>query len=648
MLTPCTRAVVTAWLTRLARLAWMPLVLLAVSCETLAPVLQLILSQPEVHFRALRGSTTTLSQTIAVQNGGDGRLGPVSCPAAPAAWLTCDVTGGNSVKFTANPTGLTTSPAVAAVQLTAPGVPNAPATVTVDLIIEQPVLTVSAGSVSLTATEGSATTTPATATVTVTNTGAGALADLGPLSCAAAPADARVVCTVDPATGALAIRVDPAGLTPGTYVFPVQVSAPNNSTTQTVTVSLVVSGLPRIVLSQRAVSFSAIRGGLALQTQTVTVSNSGSGSLGTVSCPSAPATWLTCSVSGSAVTLSGNPAGLTASPTAVTVNVSASGAVNSPQQITASFAIEQPVLSVSQSAVSFTATEGSTTTTPTSAPVTVTNTGAGNLANLGTITCSVVTAGAPLACSVIQVSGTVQLSVDPSSLTAGTHVFLAQVAAPHSSVNRVITVTVVVGAQPRLVLSPQVLVFTAIRGSTTLMAQNVTASNGGGGMLGALDCPPNPAPWLSCTPGTTVVTFVANPSGLTVSPTPVAVNVDAAGAANTPQTVTVNLIIEQPVLTLSASNVSFTVTAPSTTAQVANVTVTNSGTGGLAALGAIACAKSPAAAPVTCVVNPISGVATITVDPTGLTPEVYVYTVTVSAPNMSNAPQTVTIVLRVN
>ena len=75
--------------------------------DSLDPGIEIVLSQPSVDLRAIRGTTTPIAKTISVSNSGDGRLGPVSCPANPAPWLTCSVSAGNLVTLTATPTGLT-------------------------------------------------------------------------------------------------------------------------------------------------------------------------------------------------------------------------------------------------------------------------------------------------------------------------------------------------------------------------------------------------------------------------------------------------------------------------------------------------------------------------------------------------------------
>ncbi len=630
---------------QVAHVASVTLAFSLLACDdSLAPGIEIVLSEPTVDFRAVRGSASTEAKTIAVSNSGDGRLGPVSCPASPANWLTCSVANGNTVTLTANPSGLTASPATVSVPITAAGAPDRPRSVAVNLIIDQPVLTLSAVSVSFTASDGSTETTPTSATIEVTNTGAGTLASLGTISCVPTPANTRVSCNVDQTSGVLTFTVNPAGLAAGTHIFPVVVSAPNDNVAKTVSLTLAMTALPRISLSQGSLLFQMLRGGAAPGAQSITVSNGGGGSIGTVSCPANPATWLTCAVSNNAtVTFTVNPTNLSANPPSVSVPISATGATNSPQNVNVSFNIRQPVLSVDLPNVAFTTQAGGTTTTPASAKVVVTNTGEGTLADLGTITCTP-PAQSPVTCVVAQTAGELTFTVNPTGIV-GTRIFPVTVSAPNSNVARIVTVTL--SSATGIGLSPSEVTFQAIRGSTTNTVRKVKVTNTGAGTLGTISCPANPATWLTCAVvNVDTLYLTAKPAGLTASPADVQVPVSATGAFDSPQNVTVSFTILQPVLSLSATVLSPTVTAGGTAGPLF-VNVTNTGAGTLANLGTIAC--TPSAARVGCVVNQATGALSITVNSAAapaLAPGQHVFTIAVAASN-SNAPQVVAIVLTV-
>jgi hypothetical protein len=623
----------------------------AVACsDSLEPGIEIVLSQPSVDLRAIRGTTTPITKTITVSNSGDGRLGPVSCPANPAPWLACSVSSGNIVTLTATPTGLGSSPASVSVPFTAPGAGD-PQTVSVSLIIDQPVLTLSASTANFIASEGAAGTTPGSATITVTNTGAGTLANLGTITCAPTPANARVGCVVNQSAGTLVLTVDPAGLAPGTYVFPVSVSSPNDNVTKTIAVTLANSAIPKLVLSQGALLFQMLRGGPNPVAQTISVTNGGGGNLGTVTCPAAPATWLSCAVGGGGTTLtfSVNPTGLTTNPTPVSVPVTATGASNSPQSVLVTFNLRQPVLSVSTLNADFVSNPALTATTPAAVVVTVTNSGEGTLSSLGAISCTP-PVNSPVTCVVDQADGELTLTVDPAGITS-TKIYQVVVSAPNSNVTRTITVTLTTG--PTIGLSPKDLNFQAIRGTTAPIVKKVKVSNTGSGTLGTVTCPTNPAAWLTCAPGTTADTlvFTAVPTGLTQSPPDVAVPVSAIGAFNSPENVMVSLTILQPILSLSASTETFTVTAGGAPVSKNAITASNTGAGTRANLGTISCGIAPDVH-VGCSVNQTNGQITLTVSPNTapafVAGETHVFTVTIGATNMGNSvAPTITLVVTV-
>jgi hypothetical protein len=604
-------------------------------CETiLDPELGIVLPQRFVEFRAVRGSATPVSQSIEISNTGGGRLGAVTCPANPATWLTCNVTGGNLVTLTATPAGLTQSPPAATLELTAPGA-SAPASLLVELRIEQPTLALSAGTLPFTATEGGTVASPNQATLTVTNSGAGALADLGVISCVPTPASARVSCQVNQGSGGLAISVDPTGLAPGVYVFPVVVSAPNAAANATFTISLTVGALPRIALSQRSLHFQTVRGSTTQLTQTVTVTNSGGGTLGALSC-SSPVTWLTCSVNGTTLTFAANPSGLTASPLPAIVNVSAVGGANNPQTVSVTMALEQPSLAVTPATVTFTGAIGSVDVTPASATVQITNAGAGSFVNLGNIVCS--PPSGPVRCAVV--GSQLELTLDPDDLEPGVHTYAVAVGAQHSNTGATVAVTVNVTPGPQIALAQNNVHFTAVRGSTAPISQSISVLNVGGGTLGVVDCPDFPAAWLTCVADASTVTLTANPTGLVANPQPVVVlvtatllNVGDQGTA----TVTVSMSLDQPVLAVTPTSLQMA-GAANASAQVSNI-----GAGVFTNLGVISC-TSPAN--VTCTPDQGTGQLQISTAVGNLAPGTYVRVVDVTAQYASNS-QTVTIVLTI-
>lgn len=605
--------------------------------EVMAPNPQLALSEASVEFRAIRGAPGTLSHTIGVQNAGGGRLGPVTCPEAPAAWLSCSVTNGSVVTLTANPAGFATDPPAVTLALAAPG---GTAQVEVRLVIDAPVLAVSPGSLAFTSAEGQTAVTPASATVSVTNSGAGTLANLGSIQCTPTQTTSNVTCTVDQGAGQLTVTANATGLPPGNQIFTLRVSSEHSTVEQNIPVTISVAAAPRIGLSQELVQFQAVRGGPAPAAQTVTVSNIGGGTLGALACPANPAAWLTCAVSiDNTITLTANQTGLTQDPAAVQVPISVGGAINSPRNLEVRLRLQQPVLALSRSSVSFTATPGSTVTAPTSDTITAVNSGAGAAADLGTLACETPEAS-PVSCSISQTTRIIEVTVNPTGLARGRHVFPVEITAANSDVSRTLNVRLHVDNPPTLVLTPSVRHFTAIRGSVGVISQTVAITNGGTGSLGAVSCPVEPVSWLTCmVTDSTFVTLTADPTGLTASPASAIVPVSATGDTGSPRNIDVSFTIQQPILALSGNTVDFTA-APTSVVIAAS----NSGAGTLENLGGIDCTV---AGPASCAVDQATGALTFTYDPTGLAAGTYVRIATVSAPHAGNESQTVTLVLTV-
>jgi hypothetical protein len=392
---------------------------------------------------------------------------------------------------------------------------------------------------------------------------------------------------------------------------------------------------PRIDIlpSQGRVELHAVRGSLAPVEQTITVTNTGGGRLGPVSCAAEPAPWLGCEVSdGNQVRLVADPIGLTSSPEPVSVELTAPGATAT---VLVALVLGQPVLTVAPATLEFTAAESASGTTPGSATATVTNTGAGTLASLGGLTCTRGVGAGHVACAVDAVAGILTVTVDPSGVAPGTHVYPLTVAAQHSDATQSLTVTLAKAASPRIGLSRQSLHFEAIRGAETPLVGTVTVSNTGGGQLSGLSCPAAPAAWLTCAVSGSTLTFTARPAGLTETPTTVAVPVSATNALNSPQAVNVSFAIGQPVLTLNRTALSFTAIQDSTATPAQDtVRARNTGAGGLADLGTIACAV-PVGAPLSCTIAAETGILTVVPDPEGLSQGVYQYPLRVSAAHSS-------------
>jgi hypothetical protein len=187
-----------------------------------------------------------------------------------------------------------------------------------------PAIGASPTSLSFAATQGGAN--PATQTVSISNTGGGTLSWTA--------SDNAAWLTLSPASGtgngAVTVTVSTGSLTAGTYSAMVAVVA-TGAPTITVPVTFTVSTAPvppAIGASPTSLSFGATQGGANPATQTVTISNTGGGTLSWTA--SDNAAWLTLSpASGTgngAVTVTVSTGSLTAGTYSATVAMNAAGA----------------------------------------------------------------------------------------------------------------------------------------------------------------------------------------------------------------------------------------------------------------------------------------------------------------------------------
>src|SRR5206468_679529 len=226
------------------------------------------------------------------------------------------------------------------------------------------------------------------------------------------------------APGTLTASVNLASLTAGTYNATITTTATGaTNSPQTLPVTLTVAAAPPTIgLSPSSLSFTGVQGGTNPSVQTVSMTNTGGGTLSWS--VSDNATWLTLSpASGSApgsATATGNTSGLTAGPYNGTITVTATGATNTPQTVpvtlTVTAAPVPPTIGLSPVSFTFTGVQGALN--PANQTLSLTNTGGGTLSwsvsdNAAWLTVSP-TSGST-------VPGTVTMSVSTTGLTAGTY-----------------------------------------------------------------------------------------------------------------------------------------------------------------------------------------------------------------------------------
>ena len=537
-----------------------------------------------------------------------------------------------------------------------------------------PLIAVSSSSVAFAATVGGSS--PTSQVLAITNTGGGALTGLsaGPIGYGAGQPTGwlglGLNSTTAPAT--LTLNVNTGALAAGTYTATVPVTATIASNSpQTVTVTFTVSARPAIALSSSTVAF-VVTGGSNPPTQTVTIANSGDGTLsGLVAGPvgygaGQPTGWLDVGLSGTTapatLSMSVTTGALVPGAYTATIPVAATGASNSPRIVTVTLTVSaQPAIALSSSSVAFAATPGGGN--PPAQSVTITNGGGGTLSGLvaGPVGYG---AGQPTGWLDVGLSGTtapatLSMSVTTGALVPGAYTATIPVAATGASNSpRIVTVTLTVSAQPAIALSSSSVSFAATVGGGNPPAQSVIITNGGGGTLNGLAAGPvgygagQPAGWLglglSGTSAPATLTLSVTTGALVAGTYTATVPVSATGASNSPRIVTISLTVSaQPTIALSSSSAAFAATAGGGNPASQSVTITNVGAGTLSGLGAgpIAYGVGQLTGWLGIGLNSTTAPATLTLTVTNgaLVPSTYTAVVPVTASGASNSPQTLTV-----
>ncbi|HTA47574.1 MAG TPA: IPT/TIG domain-containing protein [Bryobacteraceae bacterium] len=199
-------------------------------------------------------------------------------------------------------------------------------------------------------------TAPAAQTIQIANTGTGTLAWTATATVASGGSWLSVTPTSGAAGGSASVSVSIDGLNAGTYNGTVQIASPGASNTpQTVAVTLIITGAPpALSVTPQTLSFQYTVGGATPDPQSVSITNTGGGTLSWTA--SASDFWLgASSASGSGpatLSISVNPANLAAGTYTGTVQINASGAAGSPASVSVTLVVQgtQPAGSVTGAA----------------------------------------------------------------------------------------------------------------------------------------------------------------------------------------------------------------------------------------------------------------------------------------------------------
>jgi uncharacterized protein (TIGR03437 family) len=305
---------------------------------------------------------------------------------------------------------------------------------------------------------------------------------------------------------------------------------------------------PVLSLNFTSLQFAYTAGGNVPAAQPFTITNSGVGTLTWTAAVSSTAAWLNIdSTSGTApstVNASINPASLSVGTYQGSITITAAGASNTSATVSVTLVVTagSAALSVSPAALSFAAAVGGTA--PAAQPFTIANSAT------GTLTWTAAVSSTATWLSIDSTSGTapstVNVSVNPASLSAGTYQGTITItAAGASNSPATVTVTLVTAAPGVLSVSPASLSFQYTAGGAVPAAQTISIANTGGGTFNWVAVSSVYWAALSATsgsiPGTLAISVL--PQNLAAGTYNATVTVGATDKSVTPVSVNVNLTV---------------------------------------------------------------------------------------------------------
>jgi uncharacterized protein (TIGR03437 family) len=306
----------------------------------------LLVSPGALTFTVPQGATSSSFQNVALTST-DGSVINFNVGATTTSlsnWLLVNTSSGttaSNLSVSANPNGLApgTYSGTVTITVTAPAtVTNSPQTVPVTLIIT-PTATLGVSTNSLSFTQQVNGSAPASQAVTVTGSG-------GQLTFAATATVNQGLnwLSVSPSSGVttpatLTVTANGAGLSAGTYSGQIVLSSPGAASSQTISVTLVISNSPTIIVSPASLAPVTFQIGSANpqgQTVAVAIAGGGAAAFNATATTANGGNWLSVSPNTGAtpqnIFVTINPAGLAASitPYQGTISIVVAGATNSP------------------------------------------------------------------------------------------------------------------------------------------------------------------------------------------------------------------------------------------------------------------------------------------------------------------------------
>jgi hypothetical protein len=342
--------------------------------------------------------------------------------------------------------------------------------------------------------------------------------------------------------GTLTITLDPDDLGPGTYEADVLVTARSAADTQVTTIPVTfVVQRPGLSVSPTSIDRSTNAGSGAVFTETIQISNSGTGRLDWTASEGKP--WLSLdATSGSgngSLGLTINSAGLSGGTYHEDIVITAPGALGSPAHVSVTLTVLAPGLAVSPGSIRASAAAGSTT--PSTHTLRVTNSGNGSITWTASktqpwLTLSATAGGAP---------ADVVVTLNPTGVPPGVQRDTIVFVSPEAT-NGTISVPVEFEiTQPGLSVTPAAITTSAEERDDKDQDFDLSVSNSGGGTLawfaGA------DAGWISVSPlaglAPSTVRVRVSPRGLSAGTYSGTVTISSPGAAGSPVLVPVQLTI---------------------------------------------------------------------------------------------------------
>jgi len=456
--------------------------------------------------------------------------------------------------------------------------------------VTPPAATISASPTSLSFKYQIGGTTPAAQTVSVASSGTAlnfttaAATTTGGSWLSATPASGSTT------SGSVSVAVNPSGLAAGTYTGTIQVASSGaTGSPVTTSVTLVVSSAtvvtPTLSASPSTMSFAYTIGGTSPASQPILVSATPSA----VSFTGAAATtsggsWLSATpASGTTpgtVNVSVSPSSLAAGTYTGTVKVTSSGATGSPVTTSVTLVVSSatavtPTLTASPSTMSFAYTIGGTA--PASQPILVSSTPSAlsfTSASTGTWLSATPASGAT--------PGTVNASVNPSGLTAGSYTGTVTIASSGATGSpQIVHVTLVVSSATSgstLKAAPGSLGFNFHSGGTAPPPQKLALTVSG--TSASYSASTSGGPWLTVSPASGsfpgAIAVSVNPAGMSAGTFSGMIHLSAPGAT----TLSVPVTLDVTSATTCTSDCGTT----STTVYAEPFVLESSSTGGVAAL----------------------------------------------------------------